>query len=1128
MNAQKNHFIQALCLLTLLSHGAVQAAAIFDPDTQPVGYVGMPEVTNNVVTSGTERMFTIDYNSQVWSGNLHSYALSSTGAIDATDQWDGGVAGLLPLQNLTGGVWNPTGRKIVTVNVSGVPFLWSSLSSTQKTAIDSVTAGVSGSTSSPVLNFIRGDRSNEDPNGNKYRTRSQIFGDVIHSTPVYCNAATCGAETVFVGANDGMLHAINATDGTERFAYIPSLLIPKLKTLTANPYVHKYFVDGNMDLRQFSGTTILVGTLGAGGKGLYALNVSNAEPSSETDAASKILWEASNASSGYANLGYTYGQPRLVTLNNGTNAVILGNGYNNTGSGGASLFVINASTGAVISEISAGAGTPASPNGLSSPTIVDTNTDGKADIAYAGDIDGNLWKFDLVANTATLLYSQSQAITMAPAVRSHPKGGFMVSFVTGRMFTTADASDTAIHYAYGIWDGAPAANDTLLTQVLTEENYTGASPNIRVRKASNNIPDWTPGAGHHKGWKTALPAGERVVGDGAYITGSIFLFMSTNPTVFKTATPPYENWWMQINALTGGDNGVIRYDLNGDAAFSAADKLPDGAIPVGRHMGGGIRSQLTELNAADFNVYHANYDKNGDPVTPSSDKGVANGHFDVEIYYNFASTCPDDSVVGVKASGGAKFNYASDSTARTVNSLKITVGTEVVYEGTNLGSRSPNNLGSFLNGKGSANYTISNSGSTITVKAKQPGTAYNGTLTISISVTNGNTPGYTNKNNLTGGTNSVAGTGKTATCKKVRHIHEYDDVYDKTGLNMLDASDPTYDLKNAIPSTTTPFKVIAQNQYLSPAVNIHIGKSSYQWDVDAGYIPIKNFTTSSMLNVADLPTYTRADIGSLAFNMPVNAFDQKDWWDGALGLPADVRVGLHPTQHQCVWESLGSQDGAMFQPVIPPSTVTATGNGTMGYNSGTTSLTATGARHNGALAIQIIKADTPQSAIEMSIPGRPEYGWRVKSEFFTTYVLAEYSTFWHYKAYPDRCYGTSSWTKLMPPDTRPCGDKESTTTKICDPEKSSANGTDPKIGAFGGGTGGGVPPGSDIQSIEVTENADGTVTVVTTYKDGTTSTTIIDHGVSTGGAVGGGGVNLGGVTTPPEVLGRVNWREMRQ
>ena len=655
MNAQKRNFLTALVLLpTIFGLITVFATAAFDPDSQPIGYVGQPAVSSNIVTSGTEKLYAIDYSSQDWSGDLHNYSLSSTGAIGATDNWSGGAAAQIDLQDFD------TGRKIVTWSGSaGIPFRWAgtpSLSSAQKTALDSVTAATSA-TSSPILDYVRGDISNQNPNGLKYRSRSNVLGDIIHSTPVYWNDGT--NKTVFVGANDGMLHAINAEDGKERFAYIPSVLISKLSALTNVSYTHKYYVDGRMDIHKFGSQTILAGALGAGGKGLFGLDVTNAAATSESDAASKILWEITNASSGFANLGYTYGAPTLLTLPNGTSALVVGNGYNNTGNGHASLFLINASTGALIQEIDTGSGSTSSPNGLSSPSFWDTNGDGKKDVAYAGDIDGHLWKFSLVSPyTVTLLHTTSpaQAITMAPGIKEHPLGGRMATFVTGRMLTDADKTDNATHYAYGIWDGAPVANTALLTQTLTEATYSTVTPTIRVRTATSNVPDWTL----HMGWKTALPiGGERIVGDGAVVTGSVFLFMSTNPTISPTAKPPGENWWMQLNALTGGGSGSVLFDLNKDGAFTSADQVTGGLNPVGRNMGGGVRSQLIALSAQGYDVYQSNYDKNGSPPpvtsTVTGSRGVSGGHFDFDIYcYTNCKT------VGIAGAPGAKpFQYTA-------------------------------------------------------------------------------------------------------------------------------------------------------------------------------------------------------------------------------------------------------------------------------------------------------------------------------------------------------------------------------------------------------------------------------------------------------------------------------------
>ena len=1034
---------------------AVFAAVTFDPDVQPVGYMAQPAVSKFIVSSGTEKLYAVDYSSADWSGNLHSYNLSATGTIEnvngaPTANWVGGAAAKIKAQHFD------TGRNIVTFNgTAGIPFRWTSgITTAQKTALDPATLATA--TTSNVLNYIRGDMSNQADQATPgpYRTRTSVLGDIIHSTPVHWNDGT--NKTVFVGANDGMLHAINADDGTERFAYVPSMLMPRLGQLSNPAYTHKYYVDGRLDVRKFtttSGTTttsqtLLVGALGGGGRGLFGLDVTNAAAASEADAASKILWEISNTSTGFANLGHTYGAPTFLTLPDGTHAVAVGNGYNNTGNGRASLFLINAKTGALIKEIDTGVGTAATPNGLSTPTLWDTNGDGKQDTAYAGDIDGNLWKFNLTTNTATKLHTTSpaQAITTAPSVIAHPLGGYMVNFVTGRMLTPGDKTNIDTHYAYGIRDAAPAGNTTLLIQTLTESSYTSGGFTTRVRTATSNTPDWFA---THKGWRTALPVGgERLVGDGALIKDSVFMFLSTNPTITPNATPPGENWWMQLNALTGGDNGTVQFDLNKDGAYNAADAVgTDSLKPVGQHFGGGVRSQLIQLSVlGNTHVFHANLDTNttSTVVTNTAGRGVSGGHFDEDLYYG---------------------------------------------------------TGSFPT--------------------------------------------------------SITGAGVS-----VKHTHEYDDKYDVTGVNMLNASDVLFNLTNAIPSPSTQFKVLAQNQYLNPAVSIHInGNPSYVYNVNAGYILIKNFITSATLDVTDVtqvPTYKTNSINSLAINMPPDAFAQKDWWGGALGLPADVRVGLHPTKTGCVKQSAGSTDGNMYQPVIPPATVTATGNGTLGYGAGTTAATATGVRHNGALVIQIIKADTPNSAIEMSVPGQPQYGWRVKSASVSTYVLAEYTTFWHHPN--GTCYGESGWTKLAPQDT---GSGNAGTP--------AAGSTDPKVGAFGvpvttaGGTSTYPPDSTAVNNSDGTTTTTTVTVTVTTNADGSTTTskkTDKNTTYTRDGGGGGGGVMTGGllcpagtvctppppppcpagtVCTPPpcttyaagvcgpgSALGRINWRELQR
>jgi Neisseria PilC beta-propeller domain len=969
----KSPLVLSTALLALLAIGIkfTMAFTAFTPMNQPVGYVAQDDVSNYDLRSGDEILYRGEYTKAFWSGNLIAYKVDSHGNIDfGTGVWSGGAA-----DQIDGQLSND--RLIVTMKDDGtkIPFRWANLSAAQQTDLG---------TTSTIVDFLRGDRTNELPAGS-YRTRDSVLGDIVHSRPYFVTDTV--NPTVFVGANDGMLHAINASTGKERWGYVPSMLMPKLKKLAANPYVHDYFVDGQITIGKVSSGTkrVLVGGLGAGGKGLYALDITGSAGlggTDETSIADKILWEITpttinnTTTTTFRNLGYTYGTPNIAKVGN-VDAAIFGNGYNDGASGDnqAYLYVVNATTGALIRAIQAGtAGTAASPNGLSTAVVVDSNFDGAVDLAYAGDLNGTMWKFNLATGTATALWNTNpaQPITGTPAVGAHPDGGYMVNFGTGAMLDASDATSTSVHYVYGIRDHSSATGTTLVTQTLTEHTatFTTTVGDIRVRTVSNNTVTYPA----DRGWKVALPAGEKLVGEGSFVDNNRFYFTAYNPTVVSSvgntgATIKGSNWLMELDYLTGSSRNVPFLDLSRDLKLDNADRLKNGSgvpilthagVPVGEFISNGVMSQpiLVRLSSLNTTLFNQNPDisaPNTTVTTPvvTNTGGVAGGHFDEDIYYGSAST----------------------------------------------------NCG-------------------------------------------GN-------------------------CKSKDHVHQYDDKYNVTGVNMLNASNAVDNLSNAIPLKTTPFKVLAQNQYLSPAVKIHIGNPAYLYNVNLGYISIKNFVTSATLTVANLPTYsldkTAANyVGSLAINMPADALmPPKDWWGNG-----DVRAGLHPTVTGCVKESAGSNDGNMYQPIIPPANGTD-GPGTKGWSNSTTPATAKGVRHNGALVIQIIKASTPQDAIEISLDGRPEYGWRVKSAFYDAYVLAEYTTFWHHK--PDFCYGDAGWKK------GPLTDTSSNSSEI-----SKATGsTDPNLGITS--TDASNCEATNISQPLVTGNVS---TVTITYCDNKTATIV--------------------------------------
>ncbi len=1300
-----------------------QAFTTFPPASQPVGYVAQDDVTNFNLTSGNEILFRGQYEKEFWGGNLIAYGMPANGLLNAATQpWlGGGAANQLDIQGAN--------RLIVTLKDDStktpIPFAWTSLSASQQTSLSST----------DVLDFLRGVRTKEVQQlGGTFRQRASALGDIVHSRPNYVsdgyipnwttttgttttnmtlNATTGQNPTVFVGANDGMLHAFDATTGRERWAYVPSMLIPKMKNLSVNPYVHDYFVDGSLSVANIlSGAKrVLVGALGAGGKGLYALDITGSTrlaPTDEVTAASNIKWEITPSSTGFANLGYTYSNPIVAKMVGGTDVVIVGNGYNNSGDSQAWLYLINADTGALINAIKAGtSGTAASPNGLSSPVAVDSNGDGMADIVYAGDLNGTMWKFNLATSSATALLTTSpaQPITMTPGVSLHPNGGYMVDFATGAMLTAADATDTATFAAYGIWDGAPVANTVLLTQTLTERCYTSgtavaATPCAsRVRTVTSNQPDWTSGATHHNGWRVALPAKEKVVGDGSFIESGRFYLTSYNPTV-STTIPTFstlvmgENWLMELDYLTGGAKNSPFLDLSGNHLIDDDDRVkttvapstalvPDmttDGVAVGKWVAVGVMSQptLAQLSTLNNTLFNQNPDITLVPVILGTGAGVTGGHFDVDIFYANPSGGAQASATITVGTSGQTSGWPATLGGITVNGDTIVPALTVsdITDGTNNNTNATGN-GAILQGLVTGGFTATRSGNVITIKAPV-GAQYNGkTITIvagtssagmpgsaptngSIVITNvdqdknnvsikcGNTyitgaPGdissldssnkpnrlndlYTKINGKTvngytttctkGGspTSSLsctiaappggaacttftpsqsidmtttvglsggsAGTGWTnyapaltatafnnagvepnstgdtcidTACKYRTHFHQYDDVFDVTGVNMLNPSSTTLNIKLGIASLSQNFKVIVQNQYLNPAVKLHIGDPSYLFNVDFGYISLKNYTTSATLDLATLQTYRRdpnvawsgstpptaaqlalpKPIGSLAFNMPLDALTPKDWWAGST---PDVRVGLHPTVYRCVWQAESDHDGNMYQPVVPPANG-AVGPGVAGWSNSTTPTTATGARHNGALVIQLIKDTTPNSALEQNVAGRPEYGWRVKSALFSQYVLMEYATYWHHPN--GKCYSDSGWTKT------PAADNGTSNLTAQAPGS-----TDPHIGNLSAGsTGNGTvtsvattiagavttsvityTDGSHATVVRTansdsTGKLDGTVTIVTTFSPsgGGPDVVTTQKILNLDGSLKTGGDELGRVRA---VSGRISWREL--
>lgn len=526
-------------------------------------------VASNTVSLDTgAQVFNASYVPGTWTGEVTARSVTATGVAN-TVTW----TATLP-------AWNS--RKVFTsTGTSGTAFPSATqlplLARTGSTLNYPVTA-------TDNANYIKGeDRLEEHTGGGVLRNRiGSKIGDIIGSSPAYVKET----NTLYVGANDGMLHAFDAANGRELFAYVPSIInINHLSTLSRGDYAHKFFVDGPVAVSNRAVTAnrnILVGTLGKGGKGLYALDVTDPAAASAT---SVHKWERASGN----NMGLILGKPFFARVQSGVAALVTANGINSTNER-AVLMVLNADTGAVIREIDTGVGSTALPNGLSTPTGV-YGPDGRTlAYVYAGDMLGNVWKFDLTSPTpgawsATRLFSavdaggKAQPISGAVALGIHPvTKKRWVFFGTGRYLTAEDAQSTNVDVQtmYGFVDEGAS----LTRASLTRRAIQVTEGNVRAFEPKSALPATS------KGWYIDLPVrGERIIQDAQLAAR----FMVT-ASVIPSGDACNANGTGYINALdafTGTSGGMSYFDLdgrNGTDNTAVSGGLPVGSVNVGNGM----------------------------------------------------------------------------------------------------------------------------------------------------------------------------------------------------------------------------------------------------------------------------------------------------------------------------------------------------------------------------------------------------------------------------------------------------------------------------------------------------------------------------------------------------------------
>jgi len=594
------------------------AAAPINPEGQPLGYIGPMELSTTDLTNGAKG-YRGWFENGAWQGDLIEYDVTDGGGIstsidlsEPTPQQSTGGGNWSALVNFadtadTTSHWN-TDRKIIFSNNYGSnqkAFRWEELDIYQKAALDNLTALDATGNPSPVLNYLRGDRINEGAAGSM-RTRFTVLGDIIHSNPEYVGAPEASftdtdyvtfkndnssrAPRVYIGANDGMLHAFSANNGQEMWAYVPSMLIPKMKRLAGRPYSHTYFVDGSITVQDAHASgawrTVLVGSLGAGGRGLYALDVTSPLLGSEIGAVGndkKIMWEerAENTpgdpdTGANPDIGYIFDATTITQLNDGKWYAVFGNGFGSD-NGEAVLMMKELRTdwsAPAVVKVRTGAG---GDNGLSAPALVDTDGDGKADIAWAGDIKGDLWRFDLSGGPGawTKAYKvydgdPNQPITMAPDVAIHPQLGHLVMFGTGKLYEAADLDTESTQALFGVWDSGVAASYTtpltsvnLLDQLLslnTEYARFGFTEKVRTF-TTTVVVDYST----HKGWKVELWAGERMLTPPQLRAGRL------KTTIYNPNDGT--NWLLEATFLDGNMAENSIFNLNQDTVLDELDRV---------------------------------------------------------------------------------------------------------------------------------------------------------------------------------------------------------------------------------------------------------------------------------------------------------------------------------------------------------------------------------------------------------------------------------------------------------------------------------------------------------------------------------------------------------------------------
>lgn len=585
-----------------------------------------PAVSTSVMTEGSLK-YAVNFDTSAISGEVSAYKLQSDGTFSSGASWSAGQALKVRTAADQGNDRSIITNEASTAGGGqGFPFRWSEINASASARaaykVQMTTAStnpLSAANAQLALNYVRGDQSLENSTTGLRVRGSSLLGPVINSTPWlqtrpvgnfygaiangysdFYSAKKTRANLLWVAANDGMLHAFSADEsgGREIFAYVPGVLANRLAEIPlqrgtgirtqvngasyvaiGQPQTQPdgtvwAYVDGNpftADVKRGNASaatnvnwyTYAFGTLGRGGKAIYALDVTDTASTnlSESNASNIFKWQFSSADDN--DLGYVTGAAikrhpssnqasPIAVMNNGKFAMIVGNGQKST-NGKAALFILYidgpSSTGGWTGRYEKIVVDGVGANGLSTPRWEDVNGDGTADYIYAGDLKGNLWKFDVTDSsssnwgsaygtssaplplfraTTTVVQNGSNVtvglpITAAPQLTYMAQGGLMVTVGTGNAFVAGDFPRNDISQrVYGVWDRGAA----IATPVLMPRAYSRASDGTVTLSTGTGVMDW---ANYPDGWMLTMPStGEAVLSDLSFDAGVLW-FISTRP-----------------------------------------------------------------------------------------------------------------------------------------------------------------------------------------------------------------------------------------------------------------------------------------------------------------------------------------------------------------------------------------------------------------------------------------------------------------------------------------------------------------------------------------------------------------------------------------------------------------------